>query len=153
MKARQRQALRAEVHLAEFAQVRGSQPAELVEQDSDGPPGVVRLPRLAIERHEVILLQVEEPAVSLCLLREPVDFGAIDGVSVHALFTVISPTVPIHLRILAALSLLLHDEELRRLLQERAPAEKLFARIRALESGDPPVPRSGQSAPAGGRGR
>ncbi len=80
-----------------------------------------------------ILLQVEEPTVSLCLLRDPVDFDAIDGLPVHALFTVISPTVPVHLRILAELSLLVHDEKLRRLLQQRAPAARLFERIRAIE--------------------
>ncbi len=80
-----------------------------------------------------ILLQVNEPTVSLCLLRDPVDFGAIDGLPVHALFTVISPTVPVHLRILAELSLLVHDEDLRQLLKQRAPAARLFERIRAIE--------------------
>jgi nitrogen PTS system EIIA component len=80
-----------------------------------------------------ILLQVENPTVSLCLLREPVEFGAIDGLPVHALFTVISPTVPTHLRILAELSLVLHDDELRRLLQQRASTKELFDRIRVIE--------------------
>lgn len=80
-----------------------------------------------------ILLQVDDPIVSLCLLREPVDFGAIDGRPVHALFTVISPTVPTHLRILAELSYLLHDPELRAELERHASAAVLLARIRALE--------------------
>lgn len=80
-----------------------------------------------------ILLQVKEPSVSLCLLRDAVDFDAIDGQPVHALFAVISPTVPMHLRILAELSLLLHDEELRRLLQQRATGAALLERIRQLE--------------------
>ena len=82
-----------------------------------------------------ILLQVDEPIVSLCLLREPVDFGAIDGRPVHALFTVISPTVPMHLRILAELSYLLHDPELRARLDRRASAAALMERIRTLEAG------------------
>ncbi|HEV2105202.1 MAG TPA: PTS sugar transporter subunit IIA, partial [Candidatus Eisenbacteria bacterium] len=69
-----------------------------------------------------IVLQVDEPRLSLCLLARPVDFGAVDGRPVHALFTVVSPTVPMHLRTLAALSWLLHDAELRRLLEARAPA-------------------------------
>lgn len=98
-----------------------------------------------------ILLQVKEPTVSLCLLRQSVDFGAIDGQPVHALFTVISPTVPTHLRILAALSLLLHDPALRRLLQQRAPAARLFERLQGLErSGRPPG--SPGAAPSGGSG-
>ena len=80
-----------------------------------------------------ILLQVEKPSVSLCLLRNEVQYDAVDGLPVHALFVVISPTVPMHLRILAELSLLLHDEELLRLLRERASSEELFGRIRAIE--------------------
>ena len=99
-----------------------------------------------------ILLQVKEPTVSLCLLRQSVDFGAIDGQPVHALFTVISPTVPTHLRILASLSLLLHDEELRRLLQQRAAAAKLFERIQALER-DPRAGAAPGGAASGGGGR
>ena len=81
-----------------------------------------------------ILLQVDEPTVSLCLLREPVDFGAIDDLPVHALFTVISPTVPTHLRILAELSYLLHDERLLELLRQRALAARLLERIREVEA-------------------
>jgi hypothetical protein len=52
---------------------------------------------------------------------------------VHALFTVISPTVPMHLRILAELSVLLHDERLRQLLQDRAPTARLMERMREVE--------------------
>lgn len=80
-----------------------------------------------------ILLQVAEPTVSLCFLRHAVEFGAIDDRPVHTIFTVVSPTVPAHLRILAELSYLLHDAELRDLLQRRAPAPRLLERMRALE--------------------
>lgn len=100
-----------------------------------------------------ILLQVKEPTVSLCLLREPVDFGAIDGLPVRALFTVISPTVPTHLRILAALSLLLHDEELRSLLQRQAPAAQLFARIHTLEQSAQSAASAPRRASSGGSGK
>jgi len=80
-----------------------------------------------------IVLQVNEPLVSLSLLVRPVDFGAMDGQPVHALFTLISPTVPMHLRLLAELSFLLQDATLLQLVQERAPAERLLERIRSLE--------------------
>lgn len=80
-----------------------------------------------------ILLHVIAPFVTLCLLRHPVDFDAIDGRPVHALFTVISPSVPAHLRILAQLGFALRDEALRGLLARRAPASELVARIRDLE--------------------
>ena len=80
-----------------------------------------------------ILLHVTAPFVTLCLLREAVDFDAVDGRPVHALFTVVSANVPGHLRILGSLGFVLHDEELRRLLSERAPGADLLARVRVVE--------------------
>jgi hypothetical protein len=47
---------------------------------------------------------------------------------------VISPTVPVHLRILAQLGFLLRDDTLRGLLRRRAPAEEILGRIEALEA-------------------
>lgn len=81
-----------------------------------------------------ILLQVGEPRVTLCLLRRPVDFDAIDGEPVHALFTVVSSTVPTHLRILARMGFALRDEGLRQLLHSRAPASTILERVREIES-------------------
>lgn len=80
-----------------------------------------------------ILLHVASPFVTLCLLRHPVDFGALDGQRVHALFTVISANVPGHLRILGQLGFALHDEELRRLLIRRAPDADILARVQTVE--------------------
>ncbi len=81
-----------------------------------------------------ILLHVTAPFVTLCLLRDPVDFDAVDGKPVHALFTVVSSNVPAHLRILGRLGFVLHDEELRRLLIRRAPGPDLLVRVRAVET-------------------
>ncbi|MFI5246645.1 MAG: PTS sugar transporter subunit IIA [Gemmatimonadales bacterium] len=93
-----------------------------------------------------ILLHVERPFVALALLRQPVTFGAIDGLPVHALFMVISPSVSDHLGILARLAFVLHDQELRALLRARAPAERILARVETVEStrntGEHPVTRS-----------
>jgi PTS system nitrogen regulatory IIA component len=47
---------------------------------------------------------VSQPALSLSFLERPVDYGALDGQPVHALFLLISPNVRAHLRILAKLS-------------------------------------------------
>lgn len=80
-----------------------------------------------------ILLHVAAPFVTLCLLRDPVDFNAVDGKPVHALFTVVSTNVPGHLKILGQLGFVLHDEELRRLLTRRASADELRARIAVVE--------------------
>ncbi len=80
-----------------------------------------------------ILLHVDAPFVTLCLLRHPVDFGALDGQPVHALFTVISANVPGHLRILGQLGFALHDDELRRLVARRAPAGEILTRVQTVE--------------------
>lgn len=81
-----------------------------------------------------ILLHVEQPVVGLCLLRHPVDFDAVDGLPVHALFVVISPSIPVHLKILARLGLVLRDADLRRLLKGRAGADDIRYRLKELET-------------------
>lgn len=81
-----------------------------------------------------ILLHVPAPFVTLCLLHHPVEFDAVDGKPVHALFSVISPTVPAHLRILAQLAVVLRDGGLRQDLSSRAAADRVLSRIRALEA-------------------
>ncbi len=80
-----------------------------------------------------ILLHVSRPMVALFLLRRPVDFDAIDGQPVHAIFLVISPSVPTHLRILAELGLALRDPALRALLRARAGDDQVMARVAELE--------------------
>jgi len=81
-----------------------------------------------------ILLHVPAPFVTLCLLHHPVEFAAVDRKPVHALFSVISPTVPAHLRILAQLAVVLRDGGLRQLLSSRAAADRILSRVRALEA-------------------
>jgi PTS system nitrogen regulatory IIA component len=80
-----------------------------------------------------ILLHVKRPFVSLFLLDRPVDFEAIDDKPVHALFVVVAPSVPVHLRALAHLGHVLRDPTLRRLLTERGASDRILARIKELE--------------------
>ena len=80
-----------------------------------------------------IVLHLDQPFVTLGLLRHPVDFEAVDGKPVHALFMVVSPTVPVHLRILAQLGFVLRDTHLRDLLRQRAPTDEIIGRIEMLE--------------------
>ena len=81
-----------------------------------------------------IVLHIEQPFVMLGLLRHAVEFDAMDGKPVHALFMVVSPTVPVHLRILAQLGFVLRDTVLRELLHQRAPADAILERIEVLEA-------------------
>lgn len=80
-----------------------------------------------------ILLHVDQPFVTLCLLHRPVEFGAIDGKPVHAVFLVVSPSVPGHLRVLAQLSFVLRDPGLRQVLQDRAAPEVILRKVREAE--------------------
>jgi len=91
-----------------------------------------------------ILLHVTAPFVTLCLLRDAVPFDAVDGRPVHALFTVVSANVPGHLRILGQLGFVLHDQELRRLLNHRSPGSEILSRVRAAEGQASGVFRSPQ---------
>jgi PTS system nitrogen regulatory IIA component len=81
-----------------------------------------------------IVLHVDRPFVTLCLLQHAVDFGAVDGKPVDTLFLVVSPTVPMHLRILARLGFVLRDETLRALLRARASATELLDRLDYIET-------------------
>ncbi|HVA56803.1 MAG: PTS sugar transporter subunit IIA [Gemmatimonadaceae bacterium] len=95
-----------------------------------------------------ILLHVARSFVALCLLKQPVEFEAVDRQPVGALFLVVSPNVPAHLRILAKLGFVLRDVELRRLLRTAAATDEILARISALEAGSassarPDATRSG----------
>jgi PTS system nitrogen regulatory IIA component len=80
-----------------------------------------------------IVLQIDRPFVTLGLLQHPIDFGSIDGKPVHALFMVVSPTVPAHLAILARLGFALRDDELRKMLRDRVPADDIIGRIEFVE--------------------
>ena len=93
-----------------------------------------------------LVVRVSEPRVLLCFLARPVDFGAIDGVPVRLLFTLLSPSVRQHLQMLARLAFVLHDETLRGLLSRSESDGMILDRIRAVESlaGRKPAP-SGQA--------
>jgi nitrogen PTS system EIIA component len=81
-----------------------------------------------------IVLHVEQPFVTLGLLRHAIDFDAMDGEPVHSLFIVVSPTVPGHLAMLARLGFALRDEALRALLKRRAPADEILSRLELVEA-------------------
>ncbi|HZR84679.1 MAG TPA: PTS sugar transporter subunit IIA [Candidatus Binatia bacterium] len=91
-----------------------------------------------------LVLGVEEPTVLLCFLEHPVDFGALDGVRVHTLFLLLSPTVEAHLQTLARIAFVLRDAPFRRLLEKRATREALLGRLAELRPASErsrPVPR------------
>ncbi|MGV8042245.1 MAG: proton-conducting transporter membrane subunit [Thermoanaerobaculaceae bacterium] len=52
---------------------------------------------------------MDRPLVTLCFLRRPVDFGAVDGKPVVALFSLVSSTPKMHLHLLSRLAYALRD--------------------------------------------
>jgi len=81
-----------------------------------------------------ILLQVATPTVTLCFLEHPIDFKAIDNKPVHILFTLISPTVGMHLQLLSKLAYALRDHRFQTILQRQGPAEEILTALRNIES-------------------
>jgi PTS system nitrogen regulatory IIA component len=77
-------------------------------------------------------------AIALCLLAKPVEFGAADRRAVHTLFTMVSPTIHIHLQLLAKLSSALHDLAFKTTVIGRAPTDEILREAARIEAGFPP---------------
>ena len=64
-------------------------------------------------RNPILLQNKPAPAITVCFLKNPIDFGALDGKPVRILFMLTSPTVRIHLHLLSRLAYALHDPRFR----------------------------------------
>ncbi len=80
-----------------------------------------------------IVLHVTRPSVTLCFLENPVEFGAMDGQPVQALFTLVSPTVHHHLQLLSRLSFALHDEGFKSVIANPGTREVILTEARRLD--------------------
>jgi PTS system nitrogen regulatory IIA component len=80
-----------------------------------------------------IVLHVSRPMVTLCFLEKPIDFGALDGKPVHVLFTMVSPTVRAHLRLLSRLSFALHDAGFKKAVLRQASREEILRECQRVE--------------------
>jgi len=87
-----------------------------------------------------VVLQIAQPLVSLCFLKQPIDFSAVDGKPVNILFTLISPSVRTHLYLLSRLGFILRNPEVKVLLRQQAPRESLLAAFARAEAPIPEVP-------------
>lgn len=81
-----------------------------------------------------LVLRITEPVVLICFLAKAVDFAAVDGRPVRVLFPLLSPSVPVHLRLLSKIAHCLHDGGFRRAIDESANDEELIARVRAVDA-------------------
>ena len=86
-------------------------------------------------RNPILLQNRPEPAVSLCFLKHPIDFAALDGKPVGTLFMVTSPTVKVHLHLLSRLAYALHDPHFRTTLKSSSDPAAILEAARRSESG------------------
>lgn len=82
-----------------------------------------------------VVLHVSRPMVTLCFLEQAVDFGALDGKPVNIVFSLISPTVRAHLRLLSRLSFALQDSGFKAVIAQQGSRDEIFAEARRVEAG------------------
>jgi nitrogen PTS system EIIA component len=82
-----------------------------------------------------VVLHVARPLITLCFLEHAVDFGALDGKPVSIVFSLISPTVRAHLRLLSRLSFALQDPRFKAVIQRQAVRDEIFAEAHRVEAG------------------
>ncbi|MBN1984414.1 MAG: PTS sugar transporter subunit IIA [Chitinivibrionales bacterium] len=80
-----------------------------------------------------IVVNLKKSSIFLAFLREPIDFGALDGMKVDTLFLLLSTTTKLHLNILARLSYVLQQAEVIKLLQKKAPCDAIIHAIASAE--------------------
>ncbi len=80
-----------------------------------------------------VVLHISKPMVTLFFLEHPVDFGAIDGQPVFALFMLISPTVRAHLHLISRLAFTLRDPAFRQVIQQPGLREDILDAAKKVE--------------------
>lgn len=81
-----------------------------------------------------IVLHVPRPAITLCFLEKPINFGALDGKPVQILFTLISPTVRAHLHLLSRLAYALRQPAFKKTVLGQGSREEILAEARKIET-------------------
>jgi PTS system nitrogen regulatory IIA component len=80
-----------------------------------------------------IISDIENENLSICFLKNKVDFKAIDGEHVHTLFIVLSANSTRHLEILSKISFLCHKNQFIEFLKNKSPEEEIFSYIENKE--------------------
>ena len=105
----------------------------LLARESLGSTGVGNGIAIPHVRNPVVL-HVSKPTVTLCFLENPIDFHAIDGKPVNILFTLISPSVKMHLHLLSRLGFVLRNPTFKAALNSQSSCDELMAALSAAEA-------------------
>jgi PTS system nitrogen regulatory IIA component len=81
-----------------------------------------------------IVLHVFRPMITLCFLERAVEFDALDGTPVFALFSLISPTVRAHLRLLSRLAFGLNQAGFKDAVLRQASRDEILEEARRAEA-------------------
>lgn len=79
------------------------------------------------------IFHVPRATITLCFLENKIDFHALDGLPVGALFTIMAPDLPTHLHLFSRLNYLLQRPLLRNLLDPPGGRDEILATFRAEE--------------------
>lgn len=79
-----------------------------------------------------IVLNVSQPVVMLCFLEHPVDFGSLDGKPVNTIFTLVTPTIRVHLHTLSCLAFALRDQGFRAALAAQSSRSAILAELKRV---------------------
>jgi PTS system nitrogen regulatory IIA component len=93
-----------------------------------------------------VVHHVTRPTIALCFLETPVEFDALDGQPVRAIFPMVSPTIRAHLHLLSRLSFALRDARFSDLISEIASRDAILSRLRELASHWPVVGQPSREA-------
>ena len=80
-----------------------------------------------------IVLPVDQPTITVCFLAKPIPYASIDNQPVHTLFAMVSPTVRVHLQLLARLALALRDPAFQAVIQRKASVSDIIRQARQIE--------------------
>ena len=81
-----------------------------------------------------VVLHIDRPAITLCFLDQPIEYGALDGKPVHTLFTIISPTTRAHLHLMSKLSFVLRTPR-SGAIQGQDSRQAILAQVRRVRAG------------------
>ena len=80
-----------------------------------------------------LVIHGQPSRVAVAFLRQPLDFGAIDGAPVSTIFTIMTPTIKAHLYILSRLAMAVRTPQWHEALLRAAPTDELLTVLEKIE--------------------
>lgn len=94
-----------------------------------------------------IVMHIPRPMIMLCFLENGIEFGALDGVPVNTIFTLVSPTIAAHLNLLSKLAFALRHPLFGSVIASQGSREEILDGAAMI---DRSVPRGGEAKPPEG---